>query len=141
METISLLTSICKNLNYSIQTFTCIFAWIWNHEKLMDIQFSPFAPETSTVYCGPTSGIITHHKRWQKAQSSAKFGVGVFDLHTHRNRMIPVLDIAKANPRIPLPIMALLRLKTDMPNEVFPSNCSERMSRRQFDWQETHKWH
>lgn len=33
--------------------------------------------------------------------------------------------MAKANPRIPLPIMALLRLKMDMPNEVFPSNCSE----------------
>ncbi len=39
--------------------------------------------------------------------------------------MIPVLDIAKANPRIPLPIMALLRLKMDIPNEVFPTNCSE----------------
>lgn len=38
--------------------------------------------------------------------------------------MIPVFDMAKASPRIPLPIMALLRLKTDMPNEVFPSNCS-----------------
>lgn len=36
--------------------------------------------------------------------------------------MIPVLDIANANPRIPLPMMALLRLKTDMPKEVFPSN-------------------
>lgn len=35
---------------------------------------------------------------------------------------MPVLDMAKASPRIPLPIMALLRLKTDMPNEVFPSN-------------------
>lgn len=45
--------------------------------------------------------------------------------HTHIKRMIPVLDIAKANPRIPLPIMALLRLKMDMPNEVFPTNCSE----------------
>lgn len=40
-------------------------------------------------------------------------------------RIIPVLDIAKANPRIPLPIMALLRLKTDMPNDVFPSNCNK----------------
>lgn len=49
----------------------------------------------------------------------------VCGLHTHKKRMIPVLDIAKANPRIPLPIMALLRLKTDMPNEVFPSNCNE----------------
>lgn len=39
--------------------------------------------------------------------------------------MIPVFDMAKANPRIPLPIMALLRLKMDMPNEVFPSNCRE----------------
>lgn len=42
---------------------------------------------------------------------------------THIKRTIPVLDIAKANPRIPLPMMALLRLKTDMPNEVLPSNC------------------
>lgn len=46
-------------------------------------------------------------------------------LNTHIKRTIPVLDIAKANPRIPLPIMALLRLKTDMPNEVFPSNWNK----------------
>lgn len=41
---------------------------------------------------------------------------------THRKRMIPVLDMAYANPRIPLPMMALLRLKMDIPNDVFPSN-------------------
>lgn len=33
--------------------------------------------------------------------------------------------MAKAKPRIPLPIMALLRLKMDMPNDVFPSNCTK----------------
>lgn len=48
--------------------------------------------------------------------------------------MIPVLDIAKANPRIPLPIMALLRLKTDMPNEVFPSNYNSSRTDRRLDW-------
>lgn len=52
----------------------------------------------------------------------------VFGFHTHIKRMIPVLDIAKANPRIPLPIMALLRLKMDIPNEVFPSNCGQRQT-------------
>jgi hypothetical protein len=41
---------------------------------------------------------------------------------THRKRTIPVLDIAYANPRIPLPMMALLRLKMDIPNDVLPSN-------------------
>lgn len=41
-------------------------------------------------------------------------------VNTHRNRRIPVLARAKASPRIPLPIMALLRLKTDMPREVVP---------------------
>lgn len=49
----------------------------------------------------------------------------VFGLPTHRKSMIPVLDIAKASPRIPLPIMALLRLKMDIPNDVFPSNWSK----------------
>lgn len=36
---------------------------------------------------------------------------------------MPVLDMAYASPRIPLPMIALLRLNTDIPNEVFPSNC------------------
>lgn len=33
--------------------------------------------------------------------------------------------MAYASPRIPLPIMALPRLKTDIPNEVLPSNCNQ----------------
>lgn len=41
---------------------------------------------------------------------------------THRKRTMPVLDMAYERPRIPLPMMALLRLKMDIPNEVFPSN-------------------
>lgn len=42
---------------------------------------------------------------------------------TYRKRMMPVLAMAKASPRMPLPMMALLRLNTDIPNDVFPSNC------------------
>lgn len=68
----------------------------------------------------------THSDRSQAKQRLCVF-VAVCGLNTHRKRIIPVLDIAKASPRIPLPIMALLRLKTDMPNDVFPSNCKERM--------------
>lgn len=45
---------------------------------------------------------------------------------TYRKRRIPVLAIAYARPRIPLPMMALLRLKTDIPKEVFPSNWKRR---------------
>lgn len=41
---------------------------------------------------------------------------------TYRNMTTPVLAIAYASPRIPLPMMAFPRLKTDIPNEVFPSN-------------------
>lgn len=42
---------------------------------------------------------------------------------TYKNKTTPVLAMAYASPRIPLPIIALPRLKTDMPNEVLPSNC------------------
>lgn len=41
-------------------------------------------------------------------------------MNTYRKRRIPVLAKAKARPKIPLPIIALLRLKTDIPNEVVP---------------------
>lgn len=40
--------------------------------------------------------------------------------HTYKKRRIPVLANAKARPRMPLPMMALLRLKTDIPREVVP---------------------
>lgn len=33
---------------------------------------------------------------------------------------MPVLAMAYERPRMPLPMMALLRLKTDMPKEVLP---------------------
>lgn len=41
-------------------------------------------------------------------------------MNTYRKRRIPVLAKAKARPKIPLPIIALLRLKTDIPREVVP---------------------
>lgn len=41
-------------------------------------------------------------------------------VNTHRKSRIPVFARAKASPKIPLPMMALLRLKTDMPKEVVP---------------------
>lgn len=37
---------------------------------------------------------------------------------THMKSTMPVLAMAKDRPRIPLPMMALLRLKTDIPKEV-----------------------
>lgn len=49
---------------------------------------------------------------------------------TYRKRRMPVLAIAYASPRIPLPMMALLRLKTDIPKEVFPSNCKHSQERK-----------
>ena len=47
---------------------------------------------------------------------------GALARFTHMNRKIPVFAIPYASPRIPLPMIALLRLKMDMPKEVFPSN-------------------
>jgi len=41
-------------------------------------------------------------------------------IHTYEKRTIPVLANAKARPKMPLPMMALLRLKTDIPKEVVP---------------------
>ena len=35
---------------------------------------------------------------------------------------MPVFDMAYDRPRMPLPMMALLRLKTDIAKEVLPSN-------------------
>lgn len=69
---------------------------------------------------------------YQKSQcpNRGTFCESVWSWPTHIKRTIPVLDIAKANPRIPLPMIALLRLKTDMPNEVFPSNCKRVRQRR-----------
>lgn len=49
---------------------------------------------------------------------------------THRKSRMPVLAMAYARPRMPLPMMALLRLNTDIPNEVFPSNCRNRWGER-----------
>lgn len=42
------------------------------------------------------------------------------NVNTYRKSRIPVFARAKASPKIPLPMMALLRLKTDMPKEVVP---------------------
>lgn len=39
--------------------------------------------------------------------------------------MTPVLAMAYASPRIPLPMIAFPRLKTDIPKEVFPSNYNQ----------------
>lgn len=46
--------------------------------------------------------------------------------NTYRKRRIPVLAKAKARPKIPLPIIALLRLKTDIPSEVVPGIYRDR---------------
>lgn len=48
---------------------------------------------------------------------------------THMKSTMPVLAMAKDRPRMPLPMMALLRLKTDIPKEVWPGCCSERRGR------------
>lgn len=52
-------------------------------------------------------------------------GVKYLVYQTYKNRTTPVLAMAYASPRIPLPMIALPRLKTDIPNEVFPSNYSQ----------------
>lgn len=46
----------------------------------------------------------------------------VYVCGTHRKRTMPVFDMAYDRPRMPLPMIALLRLKTDIPKEVLPSN-------------------
>ncbi len=100
-----------------------------SQEAELHILLSSLLWENTCTYTGRNTHKHTHtHTHWQ-IQPGTKFSRNrdcVFGLHTHKKRMIPVLDIAKANPRIPLPIMALLRLKMDMPNEVFPSNCKKR---------------
>lgn len=45
---------------------------------------------------------------------------------TYVKSTMPVFAIAYDRPRMPLPMMALLRLKTDIPKEVWPGCCSER---------------
>lgn len=79
----------------------------------------------------PTISITFHHIGNPQicGEYLAEKGEGGFlssssdDEHsTYRKRRMPVLAIAYASPRIPLPMMALLRLKTDIPKEVFPSN-------------------
>lgn len=47
--------------------------------------------------------------------------------------MTPVLAIAYASPRIPLPMIAFPRLKTDIPKEVFPSNYKNKTKERTFN--------
>lgn len=41
-------------------------------------------------------------------------------LDTHTNSAMPVLAMAYDKPSIPLPMMALPRLNTDIPNEAVP---------------------
>lgn len=50
---------------------------------------------------------------------------------TYKNRTTPALAMAYASPRIPLPMIALPKLKTDIPNEVFPSNCDRQETEEQ----------
>lgn len=49
-------------------------------------------------------------------------------LHRRRSTYVkstmPVFAMAKDRPRMPLPMMALLKLKTDIPKEVWPGCCS-----------------
>lgn len=56
--------------------------------------------------------------------------------NTYRKRRIPVLAKAKARPKIPLPIIALLRLNTDIPREVVPGiwrrpTCQQQLGMKQ----------
>lgn len=45
---------------------------------------------------------------------------------TYVNSTMPVFAMAKDSPRMPLPMMALLKLKTDIPKEVCPGCCMKR---------------
>lgn len=47
---------------------------------------------------------------------------------------MPVFDMAYDRPRMPLPMMALLRLKTDIPKEVLPSNCEKKTPQKQIQF-------
>lgn len=44
-------------------------------------------------------------------------------LCTYMKRTIPVLAMAQESPKMPLPIMALLRLNEDIPKEILPLCC------------------
>lgn len=44
---------------------------------------------------------------------------------TYTNSTNPVFAKAKANPRIPLPMIALLKLNTDIPIDVVPGLCGK----------------
>lgn len=52
--------------------------------------------------------------------SKTAWGSATHHANTYRKRIIPVLAKAKARPKIPLPMIALLRLKMDIPMEVVP---------------------
>lgn len=71
---------------------------------------------------------------WQNSKEKCNIRFSGHRLHwihqtsllcTYLKSTMPVLAMAKDKPRIPLPMMALLRLKTDIPKEVWPGCCSE----------------
>lgn len=157
------MTSVCKNFNCVglqlinsnththdkqpcsiLVTSGSLRIWLYpkakykSQEAEIHILLSSLLGANACTYMGRNAHTLTHS---QAPKFSRSRGC-VFGLHTHKKRMIPVLDIAKANPRIPLPIMALLRLKMDMPNEVFPSNCNKRTGEdvTQTTHQQ-HRWH
>lgn len=65
---------------------------------------------------------------WVCVSCSVVLFVTVYISGTHRKKMMPVFDMAYDRPRMPLPMMALLRLKTDIPKEVLPSNWKRHMT-------------
>lgn len=90
-------------------------------------------PQCVAVYCKLMSWFsITNSRNWTSIinlkinwRSEGK----VVGRDTHMKSTMPVLAMAKDKPRMPLPMMALLRLKTDIPKEVWPGCCSERRGR------------
>lgn len=90
----------CPKLVANIFRLECC-AWLQMDYKSLRL----LAVRTFFKHSEAAQGWVTHHA------------------NTYRKRRIPVLAKAKARPKIPLPIIALLRLKTDIPNEVVPGIC------------------
>lgn len=118
---------VCRHLQHWRVEHVSNSKWL----QLANTIWNPHAPNYLSIHKTRHSEKLKNIKV-SKSQSPKKklINVAVQCLPTHIKRIIPVLDIAKANPRIPLPMIALLRLKTDMPNEVFPSNWKRVRQRR-----------
>lgn len=104
---------------------------IWHNYMCQDVgvmQYLPWLCQLSVVF--------KESLRYRRTCMCVCVCVQLYSLYqsvcicsAHRKRTMPVLDMAYDRPRMPLPMMALLRLKTDMPKEVLPSNWKRHKTR------------